>query len=394
MPILIQYLFAIGSFQGVLMACLLIVGGQNSQGNRILGSWCLFLALRFLSAFIPMNGELNAFSDLIGWSYFLPAGYGALLFLYCRHALMEQRFRYLDLWHFTPLLICWGLNLDILLAPAESKLAMVQSGGPESWRFELSNLILFFQAFIYLGFTIGLLHRCRIKAAQTLSDFNPAIFTWLWKLLVLNGVIWLFKALGSLSTDFSRLSTLGDLLIVILIYSIALAQWRNPRLFTIAKLAETPNIDDVSTLQTHSGDGNIQGQQTTDKQSGVLTEGIRCNLSNVVKQHMAEHRPYLDNQLTLTRLAEAVGLTPHHLSEVLNQQESKNFYQFVNQYRIHYFCEKLRADSSAKLLDLALESGFSSKSTFNAVFKQFTGKTPSQYREQLSRAVQIESGSA
>ena len=44
----------------------------------------------------------------------------------------------------------------------------------------------------------------------------------------------------------------------------------------------------------------------------------------------------MDNQLTLTRLAEAVGVSTHHLSEVLNQQDGKNFYLFVNEYRVKF----------------------------------------------------------
>jgi len=84
-------------------------------------------------------------------------------------------------------------------------------------------------------------------------------------------------------------------------------------------------------------------------------------------------------------LAETVGISTHHLSEVLNQHEGKNFYQFVNEYRINYVCEQLKMDKNIKILDLAMSAGFSSKSTFNAVFKQFTQHTPSQYRQQLAR---------
>jgi len=98
---------------------------------------------------------------------------------------------------------------------------------------------------------------------------------------------------------------------------------------------------------------------------------------------MQEHKSYLDNQLTLTSLAEIVGISTHHLSEVLNQHEGKNFYQFVNKYRIDFVCEQLKSDTEIKILDLAMSAGFSSKSTFNAVFKQFVKLTPSQYRQQL-----------
>ncbi len=99
---------------------------------------------------------------------------------------------------------------------------------------------------------------------------------------------------------------------------------------------------------------------------------------------MNDEQPYLNNELTLEGLATSVGLSSHHLSEILNQQANKNFYQFVNEYRVNFVCERILNDKNSKILDLAMSAGFSSKSTFNAVFKQFKGVTPSQYRKQLN----------
>jgi AraC-like DNA-binding protein len=76
-------------------------------------------------------------------------------------------------------------------------------------------------------------------------------------------------------------------------------------------------------------------------------------------------------------------LSPHHLSEVLNQHAGKNFNHFINAYRVKEVCEKLNSSSSLKVLDIAIQSGFSSKSTFNTIFKKFMGVTPTQYREKI-----------
>ena len=76
-----------------------------------------------------------------------------------------------------------------------------------------------------------------------------------------------------------------------------------------------------------------------------------------------------------------IAVARFHLSEVLNRHANKNFYEFINHYRIDYVCERLLEDPDRSVLDIALEAGFSSKSTFNAIFKQFTGQTPTQYRK-------------
>ena len=151
MPILQQYLVAIGSFQGLLLASLLIFDRTLSNASRILGAWCLFLALGFLGPFITMDGQLNAFSPLIGLSFFLPASYGAFFYLYCRHAILDRPLAWVDMWHFSPLLLCYLLNIDLFLASPGVKLEAVLDGPPDTLGFATSSFVLFAQAFVYLG---------------------------------------------------------------------------------------------------------------------------------------------------------------------------------------------------------------------------------------------------
>jgi AraC-like DNA-binding protein len=175
-----------------------------------------------------------------------------------------------------------------------------------------------------------------------------------------------------------------------------MAQWRNQDLFKIEQLKIAGNSEneenaaEITPPKAAIIDSSVENENRTidatlNDYSGALDPSIRSSLLEAVRQHMQEHQTYLDNQLTLTRLAGSVGISTHHLSEVLNQHEGKNFYQFVNEYRINYICERLKEDKEIKILDLAMNAGFSSKSTFNAVFKQFIQQTPSQYRQKLAR---------
>jgi len=384
MPLLLQYLYVIGIFQGILLSGLLIFGENNTNANRILGIWCLLLSLYFAGSFITMHQEINMFSSLIGWSYFLPASFGSLLYLYCRNAVVEQKFNISDSWLFLPLFVCLLLNIDILTAKPEVKLQIVLAGAPDTATFIASEFVQALQAFIFVGGSYILIGKYRSKAENTLSNFNPATFNWLLKLIVLFFSIWSLKLIGSLVEDHSYLSILADVLIVFMIYSIAMAQWRNPKLFSIEQLSNIPSILQREENLNNTHKINISSEEAQPQKIGALDESIRQSLLNTITKHMEQEQVFLDNQLTLIRLSNAVGITTHHLSEVLNQQEGKNFYQFINEYRINYFCQKLAQDHSIKLLDLAMNSGFSSKSTFNSVFKQLKGITPSQYRKALT----------
>jgi len=382
MPNLLHYLYAIGAFQGVLFGGLLICSRQVANASRILGAWSLLLALNFLGTFIYMNGELNAFSSFIGYSAFLPACYGTLLYLYCRHALVERALTLKDLWHFIPILLCYLLNIDLFVATSSEKLNFIFNGPLSSIRFHMSEVIIYLQAFVYLGLSILLIKRAQNKAEHTLSNYNPTIFPWLWTMMALYFVIWTLKTLAHYVYQGVMLSPIADGLIVVFIYSIAMAQWRDPKLFKIEQL-KTDVHEGKSPNFTNSGQTEPVNKEVTTKTTGALNASIRESLLTVVQQHMQDHQAFLDNQLTLTRFSEATQISTHHLSEVLNQHQGKNFYQFVNEYRINYICDILQKDQQTRILDIALSAGFSSKSTFNAVFKQFKKLTPSQYRKQL-----------
>lgn len=98
-------------------------------------------------------------------------------------------------------------------------------------------------------------------------------------------------------------------------------------------------------------------------------------------QYMTDQKPYLDPDLTLSSLAQRLSISRSQLSELINDGVGDNFYNFVNRYRVEQV-KQFMADPTMKhfnLLGLALEAGFKSKSTFNLIFKRFTGQTPTEY---------------
>lgn len=102
-------------------------------------------------------------------------------------------------------------------------------------------------------------------------------------------------------------------------------------------------------------------------------------------QYMSEKKPYIDENLTLQSLANQLTLSTHHLSMILNIHFSQNFYNFINSYRIDEVKQKLVNPNynDYNILTVAFNSGFNSKSTFNSMFKKFTGMSPKEYRANI-----------
>ncbi len=99
---------------------------------------------------------------------------------------------------------------------------------------------------------------------------------------------------------------------------------------------------------------------------------------------MDEKKIYRNPELNLNSLSRATNISERTLSESINNVLHKNFYQFVNEYRVKEIQEKLKdhKNSNLKILSMALDSGFNSKATFNRIFKEYTGLTPKQFKAQ------------
>ncbi len=107
--------------------------------------------------------------------------------------------------------------------------------------------------------------------------------------------------------------------------------------------------------------------------------------SHWLKEQMEANLFYLNSELTLNVLASELELHPNNVSRIINEGLQKSFSDFVNGYRVEAVTQKLKDHRYDKitLLGIAFDCGFSSKSTFNRVFKKATGKTPVKYKEEL-----------
>jgi len=116
----------------------------------------------------------------------------------------------------------------------------------------------------------------------------------------------------------------------------------------------------------------------------LLDQVSTIHYCNKISSSMTEDKLYLNSELTLRNLANHINLHPNQLSWLINDQYNKNFKELINSYRVDYFKHlvELSTEKPLYIIGLAYESGFNSKTAFNAFFKKYTGITPSQYVKQ------------
>ena len=111
---------------------------------------------------------------------------------------------------------------------------------------------------------------------------------------------------------------------------------------------------------------------------------IPANLEKL-EQLMSKARLYQNENLNLAMTAEAVGLTSHQLSELINRQFGMNFSRYVREQRVNAAKRILIDEPKSSVLSIGLEVGFGTQSNFYAAFKEITGISPGAFRKSAAK---------
>jgi len=128
---------------------------------------------------------------------------------------------------------------------------------------------------------------------------------------------------------------------------------------------------------------NIREETSKTYEKSSIKERTLNEYQIRIEHYFNNEKPYLNERFSIYDLEKATGISRHHLAQVFSKGWKTNFYNYVNRYRIHEVISYMKNPEFKEhsLLRIALEAGFNSKASFNRVFKQITGKTPTEYRE-------------
>jgi len=110
-----------------------------------------------------------------------------------------------------------------------------------------------------------------------------------------------------------------------------------------------------------------------------LTEKYCKETQDKLIEIVRNKKLYLEEHITMNDLIDIMHTNKNYLSEVIARSEYQSFYKLINTMRIEHACELLQNDSSLKLEQVALESGFTSGSSFSQIFKRIMNVTPKEY---------------
>ncbi|WP_028665674.1 helix-turn-helix transcriptional regulator [Runella zeae] len=130
----------------------------------------------------------------------------------------------------------------------------------------------------------------------------------------------------------------------------------------------------------------FQVENTVENRKKYEKSSLSEDSSEVILQklqtYLQTQKPYLENDLTLPKLAQRLAVSPHHLSQVLNDRLGQSFFDLMAKCRVEE-AQKLLTDGAhmhLKIDEIAEQVGYNSTSAFHTAFKRITGQTPAQYR--------------
>jgi AraC-like DNA-binding protein/streptogramin lyase len=118
-------------------------------------------------------------------------------------------------------------------------------------------------------------------------------------------------------------------------------------------------------------------------QSSPMNPAYAKELSKKLTQLMEKDKLYRDTETSLPSLAEKLSVSPHQLSQLLNETLNRNFSDFINSYRIEEAKEILQSPKGEKqkIASIAFDVGFNTTVAFYNAFKKYTDMTPAQFKK-------------
>jgi AraC-like DNA-binding protein len=354
-----QLLSFIGIIQGVFLFIAILGRGAGLLTNISLSVTSLIISLRLLSAAFPGFSQLFSQSPL--WSLM-----DSLLFLAGPFV-----------WLFTRELagrpVRKRLYVHFILALFIALLGGVRSPDTRRLIIEITYIAVYVHMSCYLIAMILNLRQFARDAKDYISNLETVNMTWF--IVILLGFALLF--LGNIIIDVLIIT--GHVQEWYLILDIVLA---DVFLFGIAYVAirYPESNQEIKEVRIHVA--SAPQLKETRYARNRLGESAEKAILNQLIDYMREREPYRNQDLKLSDLSNELGCSDHTISMVLNIHRHENFYQFVNKYRVEAAKEDLSDPglSDSSILAIAYDCGFRSKSTFNTVFRELTGKTPSEFR--------------
>ena len=377
----------IGMAQGFFLALLLLGRSGNLKANRILAILVIAYSLFILNALFIRSSLFEKYPHVIVILGELPLLFGPLHYFYAKFLINKRlKFSYLEWLQLLPYLIFKIYTVPAYFLSAKELLAYIKNMEiAGNLVFDVLGWLIAVQGLTYMILTLFLIQKYTHNIKDNYSTIDEINLNWLKNITIMALVVWIVVSIEEVLALFDSNLLGGNsqiiaMLTAVFIYALGYLGLSKSEIFLQRIIPDWETMD----RDSNQFDSKSEDQPRKYQKSGLSAENAKRIVGSLI-QLMKQEKPYLDSDLTLMELAGSLNISPHNLSEAINTQLQQTFFDFVNQYRVEQVKNDLVDPQKQHLtfLALALEAGFNSKSSFNAIFKKHAEMTPSEYRKRI-----------
>ena len=346
--------------QAFFLFSLLLAKPRKSFADKVLMAWLIGIGAHTLIYFLHFQYQLSV-PIIINLNSAFPFLQGPFLLAWVTALVgMRQRFSGFDYLHLLPfvafvlfVVLLNGFNVFSIRVNDSMQLVNILSVS----RF-LSTLLLL-SVPVYIAWSLVVMRRASV-ALQ--SPAQSSRFRWIWAFIVGLGLVWVAAMVAAVLNE-QQLAQQHVIfwVLTVVVYVLGYLGLTRTTVFTAPEFEALKNELQPKYLKS--------GLKPADAK--IIYDGLVAHVDN--------EQAYLDADMSLSDLALALGVSTNHLSQVINEFDQCNFHDFVNKRRVAEACRRLQQSQEINLLELAMDVGFNSKSSFNRAFRKFAGCTPSEF---------------
>ncbi|WP_421919604.1 helix-turn-helix domain-containing protein [Marinifilum sp.] len=319
-----------------------------------------------------ISGQTYEYPHLLGINLPLPVLHGVLLYFYVLEATGKGNIKVkYKLIHLTPSIFLAILAIPFFILSAEEKIYVFKNDGVGfEWYLLIHQFLMITCGITYCIWALILIKKHQKNLKDNFSNTDKKELQWLRYLTFGLSLIWILAIFFDEKVVFAS--------IVVFILFIGIFGINQTNIFKAEiKEFESENGSQAKPQSKTLSANEIKKRYAKSGLSSVMSDKIYQQLKEIMRQEAI----YKNDNLTLNELAKYLSVHPNHLSQVINEKEQKNFYNYINTLRIEEFIKLASLPENKKytMISLAFDCGFNSKSTFNKHFKAFTSKTPTEY---------------
>ncbi|ESP93795.1 hypothetical protein N483_15895 [Pseudoalteromonas luteoviolacea NCIMB 1944] len=316
-----------------ILCLLLLLSKTKTLACSLLCIWILLFMTELTQVAFVMN-DFMAYEHYVSFDPF----YGLVFYFYVRFHLEAKKVSFEDVFHLLPVFASYLFSM--------------------TWEFCFGVICALSYAMYILHYLKS--HESNVSLSGVGRQYDN--YTWLVFMARFQLVCWVFTLL---------LLSVNDIFSVPISKLITLASYI-PMSFWLFYLSYFNQIKPLY-VQGVLAEPIAKAEPINSRQNEQIVHQLKLS--------MRTDKLFLNPQLSISELAEHINATTAEVSNTLNMHLKMNFYDFVNRYRVDE-AKLLLCNTQHKVLAVAFDAGFNSKSTFNKLFKSYTGLTPSQFRKE------------